>query len=398
MEFQKLILVVLFLPLFCANGQNTVKITSDFPGGNIVINNISTDSVWLAPDLSFTQGEWFYWYFKISGISGKTITFNFDQKNVFTKYGPAYSINNDFSWKWYGENRITNNSFLFSFTEQDTIAFFSMAFPYTEKNLKEFLGNLKNKELLKIDTLCYSPEHRVIEKIIIPSLSEESRNKVLITARHHACEMMASFVLEGIIKSLLNDETLQSLREDTEFLIIPFMDKDGVENGEQGKNRIPRDHNRDYGENPVHHSTNALKKLVHEWSDGKLKLALDIHCPWIHGKNNEDIYIVGSSDKNIEQNQMLFSQLLEKNSSGEIKSFHKNFLPYGESWNTGANYSQGTSFSKWAGGIGGIHLSTTIEYPYANISGIMVSKDNSRVFGEAISFSFQEYFELTDKK
>lgn len=398
MEFQKLILVVLFLPLFCANGQNSVKITSDFPGGNIVINKISTDSVWLAPDLSFTQGEWFYWYFKISGISGKTITFNFDQKNVFTKYGPAYSINNDYSWKWYGENRITNNSFLFSFTEQDTIAFFSMAFPYTEKNLKEFLGNLKNKELLKMDTLCYSPEHRVIEKIIIPSLSEESRNKVLITARHHACEMMASFVLEGIIKSLLNDESLQSLRKDTEFLIIPFMDKDGVENGEQGKNRIPRDHNRDYGENPVHHSTNALKKLVHEWSDGKLKLALDIHCPWIHGKNNEDIYIVGSSDKSIEQNQMLFSQLLEKNSSGEIKSCHKNFLLYGKSWNTGANYSQGTSFSKWAGGIGGIHLSTTIEYPYANISGIMVSKDNSRVFGEAISFSFQEYFELTDKK
>lgn len=398
MKFQKLILIIVFLPIFYANGQNAIKITSDFHGGNIVVNKISGDSVWLAPDLSFTNGEWFYWYFKISDISGKTITFKFDQNNVFAKYGPAYSLNNDNTWKWFGENRITNNSFSFSFSEQDTIAFFSMAFPYTEKNLNEFLGNLKNKELLKMDTLCFSLENRVIEKITIPSLNAEPSYKVLITARHHACEMMASYVLEGIIKSLLNDKNLQSLREDTEFLIIPFMDKDGVENGEQGKNRIPRDHNRDYGENPVHHSTAALKKLIPEWSQGKLKLAMDIHCPWIHGKNNEDIYIVGSSDKQIEQNQILFSQLLEKNSSGEIKLYHKNFMPFGESWNTEANYSQGISFSKWAGGLAGIHISTTIEYPYSNISGIMVSMDNSRVFGEVVSFSIQEYFELTDKK
>ncbi len=398
MKFQKLILMVLFLPIFCANGQNTIIITSDFPGGNIVVNKISADTVWLKPDLSFTKGDWFYWYFKISGISGKKITFKFDQNNVFAKYGPAYSLNNDFTWKWYGENRTANNSFSFSFLEQDTIAFFSMAFPYTEKNLKEFLENLKNRELLKTDTLCLSPENRVIEKITIPALSKNTNRKVLITARHHACEMMASYVLEGIIKSLLNDKNIQSLRNDTEFLIIPFMDKDGVENGEQGKNRIPRDHNRDYGENPVHNSTAALKIFVPEWSQGKLKVALDIHCPWIHGKNNEDIYIVGSSDEQIEQNQIIFSQLLEKNSSGEIKSYHKNFLPFGESWNTGANYSQGISFAKWAGGIEEISISTTIEYPYANISGTMVSKDNSRVFGETISFSIREYIEFMDKK
>jgi len=104
-----------------------------------------------------------------------------------------------------------------------------MAFPYTEKNLKEFLENLKNRELLKTDTLCLSPENRVIEKITIPALGKNTNRKVLITARHHACEMMANYVLEGIIKSLLNDKNLQLLREDSEFLIIPFMDKDGFQ-------------------------------------------------------------------------------------------------------------------------------------------------------------------------
>jgi murein tripeptide amidase MpaA len=32
-------------------------------------------------------------------------------------------------------------------------------------------------------------------------------------------------------------------RERFRFLAVPFMDKDGVEDGDQGKNRRPRDHN-----------------------------------------------------------------------------------------------------------------------------------------------------------
>ncbi len=397
MKTKTVILLLFIVSHNFLSGQNPVKISSDFPGGNISVTKIGNDTVWLKPDLSFTRGEWFYWYFKISGISGKQITFQFEKNNVFAKYGPAYSINNDETWKWYGENRVTNNSFSFSFSQEDTIAFFSMGFPYTEKNLNDFLKNLNSDELI-IDTLCFSQENRVIEKIRIPSLNSEPENKVLITARHHACEMMANYVIEGMIKSLLNDKRLRELRENTEFLIIPFIDKDGVENGEQGKNRIPRDHNRDYGDNSIYPSTIALKKLIPEWSEGKLKIALDIHCPWISGKHNEDIYLVGSSDKQNEQNQIIFSQLLEKYSLGEIKLYHENFLPFGEAWNTNANYSQGICFDDWAGGIKGIKLSTPIEYPYSNISGIMAEKDNSRAFGEAISHSMNEFIKIINKK
>ncbi|MEL7587500.1 MAG: hypothetical protein AAGU19_12365 [Prolixibacteraceae bacterium] len=49
------------------NGQNNFKVSSDFPGGNIMVTKISGDTVSVKPDLSFTAGEWFYWYFKISG-------------------------------------------------------------------------------------------------------------------------------------------------------------------------------------------------------------------------------------------------------------------------------------------------------------------------------------------
>ncbi|MBD0777831.1 peptidase M14 [Maribacter sp. ANRC-HE7] len=393
----KNILIIIFL-LFNSllYGQNKIKVSSDFPGGNIVVNKVSGDTVWVKPDLSFTSGKWFYWYFKVSGVSNKTVTFKFDQKNVFGKYGPAYSINNDENWKWYGENRIKNNSFSFTFSEKDTVGFFSIAFPYTEKNLDDFLEDLPNKESLIIDTLCFSPENRTIEKIIIPSLNKDPKYKVLITSRHHACEMMASYVLEGIIKSILNDKDLQQLREDVEFMIVPFMDKDGVENGEQGKNRIPRDHNRDYSGDSKHHSTATLRTVVPAWSNNKLRMALDIHCPWISGEGNESIYIVGMSNPKLEREQKVFSQLLEENAVGELKSYHKDFLPFGKSWNTDANYSKGMGFTQWAGSLEGISLATTIEFPYANISGLMVSKDNARIFGQAVAYSIMDYLESLD--
>lgn len=385
------IIPVIFINL--AHGQESVKVTSDFTGGNIVVDNIDKDTVWLNPDLSHTDGPWFYWYFKASNINGKTITFKFNHENVFAKYGPGYSINNDQDWKWYGEHRIQGNSFTYSFSEQDSIAYFSMAFPYTQGDFNTFLSALRNHRSLIIDSLCQSPEGRLIEKVILPSNADSPRFKVLITARHHACEMMASYVLEGIIESILNDRNLSYLRDHVEFLIIPFMDKDGVEHGEQGKNRIPRDHNRDYIGESSHNSTATLRKLIPEWSEEKLKIALDLHCPWIYGKPNEDIYLVGSSDPEMEKNQITFSKMLEKNAVGDLRLFHRNFIPFGTSWNTSDNYSKGKSFSRWAGSLNGISLAGTIEFPYANVSGVPVSKDGARRFGKAIAISMNEYLE-----
>lgn len=374
--------------------KKNIVISSNFPGGNIVVNKISADTAYLKPDLSFIEGKWFYWFFKISGISDKTITFKFEQDNVFAKYGPAYSINNDNTWKWYGENRVINNSFSFSFSEQDTIAFFSVAFPYTEKDLYKFMTTLNNKELLKIDTLCFTPQKRVVEKITIPPLKHSPKSRILITARHHACEMMANYVLEGIIDCILNDRNTEYLRENMEVIIIPFMDKDGVENGEQGKNRIPRDHNRDYDDNSIYSSVSALKKNISEWNDDKLKFALDIHCPGLRGDYGNMIYLAGSSNKEIEKNQIIFSQLLEKNSLGELKCFHKAFIPYGTSWNISQNYIRGMSFEQWVSSLEGISFSGAIEIPYANVSGVMVTKDNTRAFGNAVALTINEYFKL----
>ena len=88
-----------------------------------------------------------------------------------------------------------------------------------------------------------------------------------------------------------------------EFFVVPFVDKDGVEDGDQGKNRRPHDHNRDYGgradgDHSIYASTRALRERIPAWSGGKLRVALDLHCPWIRGEHNEVIYFVGGYEKN----------------------------------------------------------------------------------------------------
>ncbi len=138
---KKIVTVLLWIIVCSYNSvaqDNIVKIESDFPGGNIIIEKMSNDTIWLKPDLRDTEGNWFYWYFKITGISGRTIQFQFTQQDVFTKYGPAYSINNDNNWKWYGENSYAHNGFKYTFSKKDTCAYFSMAFPYTQKTYMHF--------------------------------------------------------------------------------------------------------------------------------------------------------------------------------------------------------------------------------------------------------------------
>lgn len=44
---------------------------------------------------------------------------------------------------------------------------------------------------------------------------------------------------------LTDEDDGRWFREHAEILVVPFSDRDGVEDGDQGKNHRPRDHGRD---------------------------------------------------------------------------------------------------------------------------------------------------------
>ena len=220
----------------------------------------------------------------------------------------------------------------------------------------------------------------------------EPRYRVLLTARHHCCEMLGSYAVEGVVAAVLGgDERGEWLRRNVELLVVPFVDKDGVEDGDQGKYRGPRDHNRDYGGTSVHVETAALRELVPAWAGGRLAVALDLHCPWIRGAHNDRVYQVGSGRPEIWAQQQAFGRLLEGVRPSPLAYRQADDLPFGQAWNTADNFSQGVSVTRWAGGLEGVRLASSLEIPYATANGRVVDALSARAFGDALATAVWRY-------
>jgi hypothetical protein len=58
---------------------------------------------------------------------------------------------------------------------------------------------------LERGVLAVTARGREVETLRLGCLRAEPRHRVLLTARHHCCEMMASYVLEGVVAGVLAD-------------------------------------------------------------------------------------------------------------------------------------------------------------------------------------------------
>ena len=205
--------------------------------------------------------------------------------------------------------------------------------------------------------------------------SVKGAQKVILTARHHACESMANYAMEGILAYWLADEPAAAyLREQVDIHAIPFMDKDGVERGDQGKCREPHDHNRDYLAEPIYAAVRALMAQAPTWR-GDCPLMLDLHCPWIRAWRNEDVLLVEPDGVN-RAAQDRFLDLLHGAQTGPIRYDRRHLLRFGEDWNQDADTS--TDFFRNTLGAGAVFV---VEFPYALATGVAVSAGNARQFG-----------------
>jgi hypothetical protein len=133
--------------------------------------------------------------------------------------------------------------------------------------------------------------------------------------------------------------------------------------------------------------------FVPNWSDGRLKAAFDLHCPYISGTYNEVIYIVGNPDEAIYQQQQEFGRLLEQVQVGPLVYRASDNLPFGKAWNTGGNFSGGKSCSRWAASLEGVRLVAPFEVPYANAGGQPVTAESARAFGGSLARAMRAYLE-----
>ncbi len=321
-----------------------LKITSAFTGGNIEVVKISEHEVILKNDLRDTAGDWFYWAFCVEGAAGKTIRFKFSEKNRVGYYGAAVSMDLE-TWHWTG-NRGSDESFTYTFGGEEHKVYFAHHMLYHPKRFSAFA----DEKGLEIKELCVSDKGRSIPYI---EFGQGSKT-IILTSRHHACESTGNYFLEGVLDVLIRNPI-----KGYSVFCVPFVDYDGVVDGDQGKNREPYDHNRDYDPAavPLYSSVKAIRDYVlsHETVFG-----LDFHSPWHMGGRNDKIFIV-QPDFLKRKGLIRFGGLFEKAISNQAFAYlQENDCPPDWGWN-----KLGTpSFSTFIHNLPSSEFGCSVEVPY----------------------------------
>jgi len=314
MPFRALLPTLLFalLPGQVLSDEMRVAIRADFPGGNVKVVKNEGSAVDIAPDLRGGP-VWFYWHFEAEASQPGTVTFDFANPPMIGVRGPAVGHDGGKSWNWLGAEHVTyaptagndktvvrKDRFAFRFTEAKQKVRFAVAIPYLQGDLDAFLAKHAANTHLKRSVLTKTRVGGREVDLLQIGKPGEGVQAVLLTARHHACESLASYVLEGILQEAMSDSLAGiAFRQKYVIYAVPLVDGDGVHAGDQGKNRPPHDHNRDYGKESIYSEIIAIQDLA-ELRD--IRFSLDLHCPYLRGDIHEAFHFLGLGVPHIKDN------------------------------------------------------------------------------------------------
>ncbi len=365
-----------------------IEVDDEYPGGNIVVDRIEGDDIYLKPDLTGNSRWWFYWNFRVRGAARRRIHVHFSGRDVIGCGGPAISTDGGCSWAWAGIESVSGNSFQYEVPEGVDEVRFSFTIPYQESDLERFIEQHRNSRHLEVETLSKTRKGRTIRRLHLGKLDGVPRYRVALTCRHHACEAMSSWCLEGILDAFLaSTEDGRWFCKNVEVVAVPFMDKDGVEDGEQGKGRSPHDHCRDYTDTgeALYPAVRALKQFLPAWSGGKLRIALDLHDPYIR---EDHIYFVLNPNEPFKQNTLEFLHLLEKTQQGPLRYSTEHNKVWPSSWGDLRKSNIG-----WSRALPGMEVPTALELPYSRNYDESVTPAKARLLGADILHAMHLYLE-----
>jgi len=384
---------------------SSLTVDDRLPAGNIVCEGIDGDVVRLHQDQRDTKGEtWFYWAFRVTGAAGRTLRFEFPAKapggGPVGVRGPVVSTDRGRTFSFALDGKTRPDAFTWTFPPGQDEVWFYECHPYVRADWDAFVARHAaaiGKQFV-VETLCTSRKGADVPRARFGCLAGEPKCRICVTARHHCSESMASWVLEGLGEAFLVQDALGAwLRENVELMMVPMVDYDGVQAGDQGKCRAPHDHNRDYREF-LYPETKAIAEWIGAHAGGRLDVFLDVHCPWIRGRYNEFLYTPWKDPKVVPSaaDEHRFSELLEKLQSGGMRYRAGDDLPFGRDWNTGRNYHQGWSAVIWAcNTVKGLKVARSLEVPFANANGAVVTPETCRELGGDLAKCLRAF--LTDR-
>lgn len=409
-------LVAVLIMVASCEAARAFTVDADIPAGNIIVNSVEGDVVKIRQDFRDTPGHWFYWAFRVRGAAGRTLTFDFGDSPAVGSRGAAVSEDRGEHWRWSDFERddprdpatgdhASYTTFTWKFGPDDNEVWFSQTFPYAQSDWETFLAahSADYGRVFVTNTLCLSKKGRPVEAGRFGRIDGKAKYRMLVTSRHHCAEVTATFVMEGLLASVFGDDELGKwMRENIEIRAVPFVDKDGVVDGDQGKNRRPYDHCRDYNDDrpSIHPEIKAIREMLEKWAkeSGAPSVVMDLHCPWLRGSwfkkddSNEYIYAVGI--KQVEAKQRRMCEILERVQESGSGFLASDYYAEGRGWNSGANYTAGSTLTQWAIRTWpDAPLVICFEIPFANARRMTLTPPAFRLFGRDIALALKAYLE-----
>lgn len=199
-------------------------------------------------------------------------------------------------------------AFEYKVMNEDDEIYFSHSYPYTYSDLNNYMKSVFSETypdlILSLGVVGESIAGNRVDVLTVTGKNYDKNKKVVwVLARQHPGEITSSFVVEGIINTLLSEnEWVRHLRENVIFKIVPMVNPDGVIHGNSRCELVGADPNRRWRNpsknlNPIIYN---LKQMITKSTHANTNMVLDLHS---HSRKF-GTFFYGNSDKEKEKSRV----------------------------------------------------------------------------------------------
>lgn len=359
---------------------------ANFDSGNL--QSVSTtDSInYVVRVRSDIVGRWFY--FKMKNVRNRFVSVTIQNSDVTR---PMYSYDNK-NWIRFTETESPQKN-LFRKTYAKDSVYVAYYVPYSIEQLHQKVSQLNSNPYVKIDTIGFSEQNRPLIILTITDFTVPDSQKFFVWShgRTHPSETPSSYHLDGMINYLLSDDDIAGyLRQKVKFIVLPFINPDGVYLGKSRVNAnnidLERSWNLPDAETPreVKFTKTFLQNIL---NDNRIHIALNMHSQvanyatfWIHTASSTSEYFY--------RREMQFANLQAANSDFIKQSdfSYSNLQPY---------FPEGWMWANWGDQI----MALTYEMPYTKFSNnVWIDNEILFQFGKETIYGIMEYLNINHPK
>lgn len=290
------------LALFtCTSVAADLRVSTDFEGGSAKVESIDQAArvIHFMPDGNPQRGWPCWWYLRVDGVAkGESVALDLAASDRPTRNNgqdtgkplasswamPAratYSTDGK-TWQHTAPGKREGARIRYEVIGTGGPLWIAWGPPFTPRDTDALLAEAEKKLTgAKAFELARTREGRPVRGLRVSEATAPRPPGIWVQARQHAWESGSCWVARGFTDWIVSDDAdARWLRGQAEIFIVPIMDVDNAATGNGGKEAAPRDHNRDWDDNPVYPEVAAaqqrLRALVKE---GRLAVFLDLHNP-----------------------------------------------------------------------------------------------------------------------